>query len=1724
MRSDCKGTVVPQSVSPLPDEVQPLETSPEFVRRAARHLEQHDYAATVRVCRLGLLVKPTCLEGRLLLGLALLELERPHEALQEIRIALETDEASVLAHSLRGEALLHLGDLQHAHEALARARELDPNNKRVLELLAECELLLDRVESGTSSAAIEPTETSRLESYPPKREHEFASNRHTDDFDEHHALESLAGDSAEHLLDTRDDGHADDTVEQHDVSVLETHVAPRADEPTTAIRPNAATGDSDTANLGPLVEPTRPPRTTGEELPTATWMPPSPLHGLAEPFNVTHSDVYTHKLDTDDSEATASGAVEPAESAHASEWAGTEPTRECPPPSARAEFPLSRPRTAGEPTKRVHLDQIEGRNGIAQADAARAANTDGQHRPIIHYDPHASIIDTRPKGRAPIPRPQPATDRADDVDPSHRIGLGQDEHEARLREQKSRTPEDQSAHPRPAQPKDESQHDSHWGSHPVAGSAASQPTDDWDDSHHDSHWDSHPVAGSAASQPTDDWDDSHHDAHWGSQPAAGSAASQPTDDWDDSHHDAHWGSQPAGRTASQPTSAWDSHLADASAAATLDDPKDDFSASVEIEGAEPAEGAPPRREPWQLTGHGIAPDLLAPSPLRAESTADESGEAALEVPPQSIIESLADPLADGEHSEVSVSDVPTAHFATPERPREESGEKLRLPSLAEPEDGPRERTGEISASAIHILPDSMPPLPTDDEHGPVPSNADRPATPPLRHTASEDVDLDDDWERHAPKPEASLDSGEGAQLESAPIELASDPRAPVAESEPERPAVEHPHSLPPFPPEDSLVSSMAPEVPSAPRASGSAAALAEAPPIEEQQAEQSEGAYLPHLPPSRTAALTSGGDSAADSFSFANSSAALSGSGSVGRSADDSGWASDDSRSYDSAADESVLSAAPSQPGSAERPPRAKKANAPLRRRRRRALVGALEGLFDTRRGHGKVVLVAVCVGVIVLALGVGFTVRYLRVSNTAAKSLTYAHQLLRQGNYRDYLEAAEIFAAIGARTKQNLNAVLAHELTRALTRFEFGVDPEPAELSSEIETEHPIRSAIDIVEALDQGRLSDAANLAFNGRNLYPQSAILQYLQGRIELLHGKPALALGYFKRASQLQKGNALFLTAAGQAHMAVGAYRAAAKRFKSALAVNPKHVGALLAKARLAVLEERHEEALTTVDSILGGARTDDASPGQLGWAMLFKAQVQIQRGSIKDARSLLTDARRSAPVASPTFLDELARLQIDVYQLDQAADAATRAAKMMPGRPYPLLLKARVSLAQGRAQAAWDVLRSDLIPSDIGNKLRARTLLALSQTAAARQQLALLEGEGNLETQLLRAEILSAERNFGEAERIMRETLVSEPENRRVLTALARVLLHRGGAVGEARRLLERAIANDDGAVEAQLTLTDTMLAEGKYRAAHQHLIDVVRSHPWLTPGGLRLAELNFGRRDLAAAKRNLNAILRDNPNNQHAHLLLIRVLLAQREFASAEQRLLRLSGIAPGQKNLIEARVALSKGLFRRAIGELRSATQRLLNDPEPPALLARAYVLDGKVQEARRVVTAMRQRFDGTATYQLARGRLALAAAKHSSALRAFRQALALIKGAVRLPSEEAQVLLMIGRTYHEDERLRDALSYYHKAAKACQHCPEPRYRQGLALDELGQPNDAIAALKFAARLNPGMLQVYYELGKIYASHNKPRQAAKMYKEYLKRGPPKEFAEAVRKILDQLE
>jgi tetratricopeptide (TPR) repeat protein len=103
-------------------------------------VEDGQFQEAVKTCRLGLLGRPATVDGRIVLGRALLALERFDEVVAEMRVTLEIDPSCVSAYLLQGEALVRKGDPVAACDLFRRAAALAPTNPEIAARLYEAEV------------------------------------------------------------------------------------------------------------------------------------------------------------------------------------------------------------------------------------------------------------------------------------------------------------------------------------------------------------------------------------------------------------------------------------------------------------------------------------------------------------------------------------------------------------------------------------------------------------------------------------------------------------------------------------------------------------------------------------------------------------------------------------------------------------------------------------------------------------------------------------------------------------------------------------------------------------------------------------------------------------------------------------------------------------------------------------------------------------------------------------------------------------------------------------------------------------------------------------------------------------------------------------------------------------------------------------------------------------------------------------------------------------------------------------------------------------------------------------------------------------------------------------------------------------------------------------------------------------------------------------------------
>ncbi len=128
----------------------------EFVQRGRLCVEQGQLQEAVRVCRLGLLANPGDVEGRVVLGSALMALGRYDEVLGEMRSVLDHVPGHPSALALQGEALLRKGDAASAVAILEQAARGAPGDPYVEQLRAQAAAVAASAPASLHTVDIDP--------------------------------------------------------------------------------------------------------------------------------------------------------------------------------------------------------------------------------------------------------------------------------------------------------------------------------------------------------------------------------------------------------------------------------------------------------------------------------------------------------------------------------------------------------------------------------------------------------------------------------------------------------------------------------------------------------------------------------------------------------------------------------------------------------------------------------------------------------------------------------------------------------------------------------------------------------------------------------------------------------------------------------------------------------------------------------------------------------------------------------------------------------------------------------------------------------------------------------------------------------------------------------------------------------------------------------------------------------------------------------------------------------------------------------------------------------------------------------------------------------------------------------------------------------------------------------------------------------------------------------
>lgn len=362
-----------------------------------------------------------------------------------------------------------------------------------------------------------------------------------------------------------------------------------------------------------------------------------------------------------------------------------------------------------------------------------------------------------------------------------------------------------------------------------------------------------------------------------------------------------------------------------------------------------------------------------------------------------------------------------------------------------------------------------------------------------------------------------------------------------------------------------------------------------------------------------------------------------------------------------------------------------------------------------------------------------------------------------------------------------------------------------------------------------------------------------------------------------------------------------------------------------------------------------------------------------------------------------------------------------------------------------------------------------------------------------------AQIYLLQGKLDDAEREARRVLELSPGAGQAGRVLAQVAKRRGRYV-EAAEYYRLFLAEEPDNWPARLDRGLILAAQlGRDREAERELERVVRDQPDQDRAHAALGEIRLRRGEVAAAAAAAGRALEINPDNYSALTLRGRILLEGGDFAAAEPLFRKALRAEPnGALALYGIGVVLfHRGGYREAESYFRRALDQQPDFPE--AALNRGLALDvlGRREEALRLLREAVEKHPEFAPGHLGLGRLYYSSGDLQPALAFFRNALA-------LDPSTWEPYHFIGKCLWDLGRREEARDYYLAARKRGGEAPALLADLARAYEEAGELERAESVLEEALAADARYLPALFQLSLLKSRRGEGEEADRFYRQAL--------------------
>lgn len=462
-----------------------------------------------------------------------------------------------------------------------------------------------------------------------------------------------------------------------------------------------------------------------------------------------------------------------------------------------------------------------------------------------------------------------------------------------------------------------------------------------------------------------------------------------------------------------------------------------------------------------------------------------------------------------------------------------------------------------------------------------------------------------------------------------------------------------------------------------------------------------------------------------------------------------------------------------------------------------------------------------------------------------------------------------------------------------------------------------------------------DAINAAIASGVRDPEIIALKY---RIQLARREYSEALKQVSSETSLSEAQRLLI--AGQAQAGLGEFAEAAALFERSLSLAPDDVATLVAQGRLFAVMGQPERAADSVTKAMARNQNDAA-------AWFLKGGLLVNRGELENAKAALEkSAQLSAEQLNWYEQAQVYASLVDVALGMRNADEATRWITRLDGRapqsPATYYLKARLALLKNNANDAVAELQKatqlgEYLPA---NLLLANVLLSQANYGQAEELLNKLRNTqpDNLEVRKLQAQLYLATQRYDAA----RQALPSETAGREdaQLDWLRGQTLFAAGSRVAGISLLEKAVGANPADSERALQLVRAYISTGEREKA----LRLLNQLPVNAGGAQRqslLVLVSAMGKTPAEVRRDIDALLSRYPNDSVLHSAAGAVYALKGETKLAGDLLRKAVDL---NADNLDARLALANWYLQNRQYELADAQLRAVLGKGEAAKQAQAH------------------------------------------------------------------------------------------------------------------------------------------------------------------------------------